>query len=118
MARTDGWQAYRVLNSESSFHVPTVTGSEKNTARLFPWVHTLIVNVKGNIRGVYHGVSDNHLPRYLAEFCYRFNRRFWEPQMFNRMVTACLNAQTVTFSELSQYTFKLIPKSKYCTDLK
>ena len=74
----------------------------KNAARLFPWVHTLIANVKGNIRGVYHGVSDKHLPRYLAEFCYRFNRRFWEPQMFNRMVTACLNAQTVTFSELRQ----------------
>ncbi|MCX5893327.1 MAG: IS1595 family transposase, partial [Deltaproteobacteria bacterium] len=43
-----------------------------------------------------------HLPRYLGEFCYRFNRRFWEPQMFNRMITACLNAQTVTFSELRQ----------------
>ena len=102
VARTDGWQAYRVLNSESSFHLPTVTGSGKNAARLFPWVHTLIANVKGNIRGVYHGVSEKHLPRYLAEFCYRFNRRFWEPQMFNRMVTACLNAQTVTFSELRQ----------------
>jgi hypothetical protein len=37
-----------------------------------------------------------------GEFCYRFNRRFWEPQMFNRMITACLNAQTVTFSELRQ----------------
>jgi len=102
VARTDGWQAYRVLNSESSFHVPIVTGSGKNAGRLFPWVHTLIANVKGNIRGVYHGVSDKHLSRYLGEFCYRFNRRFWEPQMFNRMITACLNAQTVTFSELRQ----------------
>jgi transposase-like protein len=100
VARTDGWQAYRVLNCESSFHVPTVTGSGNNAVRLFLWVHTLIANVKGNIRGVYHGVSDKHLPRYLAEFCYRFNRRFWEPQMFNRMITACLNAHTVTFSEL------------------
>ncbi|HEY9073553.1 MAG TPA: IS1595 family transposase, partial [Desulfobaccales bacterium] len=42
------------------------------------------------------------LSRYLGEFCYRFNRRFWEPQMFNRMITACLNAQTVTFLELRQ----------------
>ena len=40
VARTDDWQAYRVLNSESSFHVPTVTGSGKNAARWFPWVHT------------------------------------------------------------------------------
>jgi hypothetical protein len=79
-----------------------VTGSGKNATRLFPWGHTLIANVKGNILGVYHGVSDKHLPSYLAEFCYRFNRRFWEPQMFNRMLTACLNSQTVTFSELRQ----------------
>jgi hypothetical protein len=100
VARTNGWQAYRVLNSEASFHIPIVTGSGTNVARLFPWVHTLIANVKGTIRGVYHGVSDQHLSRYLAEFCYRFNRRFWEPQMFNRMITACLNALTVTFSEL------------------
>ena len=38
VARTDGWQAYRVLNSQSSFHVPIVTGSGKNAVRLFPWV--------------------------------------------------------------------------------
>ena len=76
--------------------------------RLFPWVHTLIANVKGNIREVYHGVSDKHLPHYLGEFCYRFNRRFWEPQMFNQMITACLNAQTVTFSELRHKRFSFL----------
>ena len=62
VARTDGWQAYRVLKSESSFHLPTVTGSGKNAVRLFPWVHTLIANVKGNIRGVYHGVVTSTCP--------------------------------------------------------
>ena len=36
VARTDGWQAYS-LNSESSFHVPNVTGSGKNAGKLFPW---------------------------------------------------------------------------------
>jgi hypothetical protein len=85
-----------------------VTGSGKTAVRLLPWVHTLIANVKGNIRGVYHGVSDKHLPLYLAEFCYRLNRRFWETQMFNRMITARLNAQTLTFSELRQEAFCLI----------
>jgi hypothetical protein len=65
LARSDGWQAYRVLNSESSFHVTTVTGSGKNAGRLFSWVHSLIANVKGNIRGVYHGVA---LPRLKSSF--------------------------------------------------
>jgi transposase-like protein len=100
--RTDGWQSYRVLKELSHQHEPVVTGSGRNAVKLFPWVHTLIANVKGNIRGVYHGVSEKHLPRYLAEFCYRFNRRFWEDQMFNRMLTACVGAQTITFPELRQ----------------
>ncbi len=46
------------------------------------------------------GVSAKHLPRYLAEFCYRFNRGFWEPQMFNRMLHACFNSDTINFAEL------------------
>ena len=55
---------------------------------------------RGNIRGIHHGVSPKHLARYLGEFCYRFNRRFWEPQRFNRMLHACFNSATITFSEL------------------
>jgi hypothetical protein len=77
-----------------------VPGSGKEAPKVLPWVHTLIANIKGNIRGIHHGVSPKQLPRYLAEFCYRFNRRFWEPQMFNRMLHACLNSNTITFLEL------------------
>lgn len=100
--RTDGWRPYGVLAELSHHHQPVITGSGKNAVNLFPWVHTLIANVKGNIRGIYHGVSEKHLPFYLAEFCYRFNRRFWEDQMFNRMVSACVATQTITFAELRQ----------------
>ncbi|MFQ5841913.1 MAG: IS1595 family transposase, partial [Thermodesulfobacteriota bacterium] len=38
----------------------------------------------------------------LAECCYRFNRRFWESQMFDRMLTACLTTNTIGYSELRQ----------------
>lgn len=99
--RTDGWQGYSFLDDSPHRH-QWVQGSGPNAMKVLPWVHTLIANIKGNIRGVHHGVSQKHLPRYLAEFCYRFNRRFWEPQMFNRMLFACLNAPTITFSELRQ----------------
>jgi hypothetical protein len=43
----------------------------------FTWVNTMISNVKNAMHGSYHSISANHLPRYLAEFCYRFNRRFF-----------------------------------------
>ena len=36
----------------------------------------MIGNVKNSIIGAYHAIDHKHLPRYLAEFCYRYNRRF------------------------------------------
>ena len=98
--KTDGWQDYSFLDaSPGRRHEWLVPGSGKDAPKVLPWVHTLTANVKGNVRGIHHGVSPEHLPRYLAEFCYRFNRRFWEPQMFNRMLHACPNS-TITFAEL------------------
>lgn len=44
--------------------------------KIFHWVNTMIGNVKKAIHGTYHSVSSKHLPRYLAEFCFRFNNRF------------------------------------------
>lgn len=100
VVRTDGWRAYRVLNNDQSTHEPIVAGGGMNAVKVLPWVHTLIANIKGNIRGVYHGVSNKHLDRYIAEFCYRFNRRFWESQMFDRILAACVNTNSVSYSEL------------------
>jgi len=57
--------------------------------------------VKSFIRGTYHGVSHKHLQSYLSEFCYRFNRRFFEKQMVNHILSAFLNTQQLTFAELT-----------------
>ncbi len=100
VVRTDGWRAYKVLNSDTIEHSPVVVGSGKNAINVLPWVHTLISNIKGNIRGVYHGVESKHMARYLPEFCYRFNRRFWETELFDRLLNACVNTTTITYSEL------------------
>jgi len=100
VTRSDGWRAYGVLNAAQGTHHPVIVASGENAVKVLPWVHTVIANVKGNIRGVYHGVSPKHLGWYLSEFCYRFNRRFWESQMFDRILTACVNSSTITFAEL------------------
>lgn len=62
----------------------------------------LISNLRGIIKGVHHGVSEKHLHRYLGEFSYRFNRRWWEAELFSRALLACLGAATITFAELTQ----------------
>ncbi|MGC8659343.1 MAG: transposase [Desulfomonilaceae bacterium] len=63
-------------------HEPVVMDSGKHAPKLLPWVHTLLANIKGNIRGVYKGVRHKHVQRYLEEFCYRYNRISWEDQLF------------------------------------
>jgi len=39
-----------------------VSGSAPQAVKVFPGAHTLIADVKGNIRGVPRGVSRKHLP--------------------------------------------------------
>ena len=48
----------------------------------------MIGNVKSAIHGAYHAINPKHLPRYLAEFCYRFNRRFDLEAMMPRFLHA------------------------------
>lgn len=98
--KTDGWQAYNALQEHGIEHDKHIIGNPKNATKVLPWAHTIIANCKGIIRGIHHGVSEKHLHYFLAEFCYRFNRRFWQEQLFDRMIYACLNTNTVTLAEL------------------
>ncbi|SEM17619.1 ISXO2-like transposase domain-containing protein [Halomonas daqiaonensis] len=53
----------------------------------FNWVNTLLGNVKNAITGTYHAIRGQHAPRYLAEFEYRFNRRYDLKAMIPRFLT-------------------------------
>ena len=46
-----------------------------------PWVHIAIGNLKAYLLGTFLGVTGKYLQEYLDEFVYRFNRRFWEPEL-------------------------------------
>ncbi|MCX5870351.1 MAG: transposase [Deltaproteobacteria bacterium] len=62
-------------------------------------VHIMIGNMKTFLNGTFHGVSSNYLQEYLDEFCYRFNRRFWEPELPLRLLNACLAHVPVKIAE-------------------
>ncbi len=51
-------------------------------------MNTVLGNLKGNIQGVTRWVSRVHLDRYLAEFQYRFNRRFDLKSILPRLLIA------------------------------
>ncbi|MBW2671704.1 MAG: transposase [Deltaproteobacteria bacterium] len=59
-------------------HEQHVVGSGKSAVEnpSFKWVNTILGNVKNSLRGTFHAFEKKHIPRYLAEFQYRFNRRF------------------------------------------
>ena len=65
-------------------------GSDSVKHEEFTWVNTMIGNVKRSLNGTYHKVGKNHLPRYLAEFCYRFDRRFNLETIFPRLAYAAV----------------------------
>lgn len=44
-----------------------------------------IANLKFFLLGTFHGGSSKKLQKYLDEFVYRYNRRFWEPQLPQRL---------------------------------
>jgi transposase-like protein len=83
--------ALPALNSVAENHVyeKKITPSNKASEWL-PLVHIMIGNMKKFLYGTFHGVSSRYLQEYLDEFCYRFNRRFWEPQLPLRLLNACL----------------------------
>lgn len=97
---TDEYPSYNGLDV-TFHHISEIVKSSEAMEKL-PWVHILIGNVKNFIRGTYHGVSHKHLQNYLSEFCYRFNRRFHELQITDRLLLACLNTSSITYAELTR----------------
>jgi transposase-like protein len=71
---TDGWQGYAPLRRGYD-HRPSTVGDPRNAAVLLPRVHRTFSNLKTWLKGTHHGVSAKHLPHYVDEFVFRFNRR-------------------------------------------
>ncbi|MCP3669494.1 MAG: IS1595 family transposase [Gammaproteobacteria bacterium] len=87
--RTDGLPANNGLQLHVT-HVAKVTPPEMANEWL-PWVHVAIANMKRFLLGTFHGTSNRYLQDYLNEFCYRFNRRFWEAEIPNRLLRLCVD---------------------------
>ena len=100
--RTDGWWAYGVVEKKGHRHQRWPNLTPKESKIFLKWVHMMASNSKAFLLGTFHGIGKKHLQSYLDEYSYRFNRRQWEGQIFDRLVTACANSKGITFSELTQ----------------
>ncbi|MBS1683684.1 MAG: IS1595 family transposase [Bacteroidetes bacterium] len=83
---SDNYRGYSKLKDVVKVHVPK-TVPQKEAHIVLPWVHTVIANCKRQLLGVHHSVGKEYLQNYLDEFCYKTNRRNFESDLFDRMIS-------------------------------
>ena len=66
----------------------------KDIGKVLPWVHIAIANAKTLLADMYHGVKPEFLQEYLNEFCYKFNRRYFGEDLFERLVMIAASYRT------------------------
>ena len=103
---TDGFAGYRGRDaalSEHLKHTPVVQDQGANAGEFFPIIHTLFSNIKAWLVGT-HGVSPKHLPRYLREWSYRFNRRNLPDGLDGYLIRRAVECATITYEQLTTGT--------------
>ena len=87
---SDGLRCFTSVTDAGCSHEVIKTGSGSKAVRTpaFKWVNTALGNIKAAITGTYRSIDSKHVPRYLAEFEYRFNRRYDLAAMIPRLTWA------------------------------
>ena len=75
---SDGLACFQAVSEAGCAHVVIKTGGGPKGSKTpaFKWVNTVLGNIKAGLAGTYRAVREKHVSRYLAEFEYRFNRRY------------------------------------------
>lgn len=99
---TDSLGCFNALDENGYARDRYVVGRGHQAAQhpAFLWVNTVLSNVKTALSGTYHAIHGKHAPRYLAEFQYRFNRRFALPEMMQRLLYAAVRTPPMPMSLL------------------
>jgi hypothetical protein len=98
---SDGHRTFPTL--KDNYTVEAKKFNVKEDPEHLKWIHTIISNLKSFVSGTFHfhGLDSRHLQSYLDEFCYRFNRRKFIGEGFNRLLHSCLFTDTITYAELT-----------------
>lgn len=92
-AVTDASKSHSQFSQMFDMHVSQVV-EPKDIGKVLPWVHIAIANAKTTIAGTYHGVKAEFLQEYLNEFCYKFNRRYFKENLFDRLLMVAAENRT------------------------
>lgn len=88
---SDGLNCFPAVEHAGAVHVPEIVGTQRRSTDMpcFIWVNTLLGNLKTALAGTYHAFNfRKYAHRYLAEYQYRFNRRFDLKAIMPRLLRA------------------------------
>jgi transposase-like protein len=99
---SDGLACFGAVTDAGCSHQVVKTGSGSAAARTptFRWVNTALGNIKAAIVGTYRAIHEKHVPRYLAEFDYRFNRRYDLAAMMPRLAWSSVRTSPMPYQLL------------------
>jgi hypothetical protein len=87
---SDNSKAYVGIHKAVEKHL--IEGSKTSIeTQSLKWVHIAISNVKRTLLGIYHSINESYLQRYLDEFCYKLNRRYFGTNLFERGILAVMD---------------------------
>jgi hypothetical protein len=94
--------------TESGCSHTAITGSGPKAAKTpaFKSVNTMLGNVKAALLGTYRAMREKHAPRSLAEFEYRFNRRYGVGQMIPRLAVIAARTAPMPYRILELADFQ------------
>ena len=75
-------------------------GDREKMDSYLPMISKVTANLKTWIDGTFHGVGKHHLPTYLNEFMFRFNRRFFRPVSFQLLLGLGVLRTGLTYREV------------------
>jgi transposase-like protein len=105
---TDGWRAYSGLEKKGYDHeITRFRGQLKEVSKTLPRVHRVAALLKRWLLGTHQGaISYQHLPYYLDEFTFRFNRRRSgnRGKLFFRLVQQALTTEPVPYESITHRT--------------
>ena len=83
--KSDGASAY-IKSKEKGFKNERVVAMKEPALahEHLKWVNLVTSNLKPYLLSTHHGAHPKYRKYYLAEFAYRFNRRYWPAQAFDR----------------------------------
>ena len=87
---SDNSTSYTNFSKLVKEHRPNVIPKEE-LGKMLPWVHIAISNAKRVLLDVFHDIKPEYLQSYLNEFCYKFNRRYFGEQRFDRLMIASVS---------------------------